>query len=197
MARLRKNGWDYFPMDVDFSEDLKIRKLVFYCGNIGEQLVTDIYRYIYKNIYFVKCDDDLKFILAEKRKLDVSVVESVISRSLEFNIFDIGLFENHKILTSNGVQERVYEMVKNGRSKVNLDVRYIINKHLLSMAGDKNLFRDGESGINAKRILQHENLGYNICFPYELRIKAFIIFRFLYEHLFGGNLKLKILMKFH
>ena len=136
MANKRRTGLDYFPKDVGFSEDLKIRKLVHSCDNIGELLVDDIYCHIYKNFYFVEYDNDFKFILAEKRKIAISVVEKVVSRALELDIFDKELFDNYNILTSNGIQKRVYNVLHKHRFKVEIDISYIKNESLLSYITD-------------------------------------------------------------
>jgi hypothetical protein len=86
---------------------------------------------------------------------------NIVARALEFNIFDKQLFDNYNILTSNGVQERVYEILKGGRFKVELKSRYIINKNLRSIAQkvdssfelgiEEKIINAEKSGIDARK----------------------------------------------
>jgi hypothetical protein len=42
MARSSKDRLEYFPLDVDYTEDPKFEALQYYCGNIGEIVILDI-----------------------------------------------------------------------------------------------------------------------------------------------------------
>lgn len=107
MARPKKRGLDYFPFDVDFFQDLKIRKLIKYQG--GGKAIT-VYTLllcnIYKQGYYLRWDEDLPFIVSEQTGFDEAYIREVIKYCLTIGLFSKELYESDKILTSKGIQER-------------------------------------------------------------------------------------------
>lgn len=62
MARPRKDGLDYFPLDVNFLSDLKIKKIIRAYGAQAVAVVMSVLTTIYRdNGYFATYDDDLIF----------------------------------------------------------------------------------------------------------------------------------------
>ena len=107
MARPPKMGLDYFPLDVNFLNDLKTKKLVRSFGASAVAVALDVLTNIYKdNGYYVECDDDFIFLIADELKLDEEYTKQVIEKMIEVDFFDKNLYENHKILTSIGIQKR-------------------------------------------------------------------------------------------
>lgn len=121
MARPTKTGLDYFPLDVNFLNDLKTKKLVRGYGASAVAVALNVYINIYRdNGYFVECDDDFIFLIADELKLDEEYTKNVIKKMIEVDFFDKSLYENHKILTSVGIQNRyLLASGRRVRSKIN------------------------------------------------------------------------------
>ena len=65
MARPRKTGLEYFPLDVDFYNDLKVRKLMRnYGGGKAAFVYIAMLCKIYESGYYMVWDDDVSFLLS-------------------------------------------------------------------------------------------------------------------------------------
>lgn len=121
MARPPKMGLDYFPLDVNFLNDLKTKKLVRSFGASAVAVALDVLTNIYKdNGYYAECDEDFIFLIADDLKLDEEYAKNVIEKMVEVDFFNKNLYENHKILTSIGIQKRyILASGRRVRSKIN------------------------------------------------------------------------------
>lgn len=106
MGRKAKMRLDYFPMDVDIFQDLKIRKLIKRQGGKAITVYTLLLCYIYKNGYYMKWDSDLPFICSEQTGFEEAYVREVINVCLQLGLFSKSLYDKDGILTSRGIQER-------------------------------------------------------------------------------------------
>ena len=59
-GRPAKTSLDYFSLDIDYTDDPKFVEVVYNHGDIAELLVLDIFRHIYKNMYFIKYSKNFK-----------------------------------------------------------------------------------------------------------------------------------------
>ena len=124
MARPRKDGLDYFPLDVNFLSDLKIKKIIRAYGAQAVAVVMSVLTTIYRdNGYFATYDDDLIFIIADELKLEDSYVKNVIEKLIEVDFLNKEQKEKNNILTSIGIQER-YLKVCERRVKTTLNAPY-------------------------------------------------------------------------
>ena len=121
MARPPKMGLDYFPLDVNFLNDLKTKKLVRSFGASAVAVALDVLTNIYKdNGYYAECDEDFIFLIADDLKLDEEYAKNVIEKMVEVDFFNKNLYKNHKILTSIGIQKRyILASGRRVRSKIN------------------------------------------------------------------------------
>ena len=128
MARPPKVGLDYFPLDVNFLNDLKTKKIVRSYGASAVAVALNVFINIYRdNGYYAECDDDFIFLIADELKLDEEYTKNVIKKMVEVDFFDKNLYENHKILTSIGIQNRyVLASGRRVRTKIN-EVYDLIN----------------------------------------------------------------------
>lgn len=124
MARPRKDGLDYFPLDVNFLSDLKIKKIIRAYGAQAVAVVMSVLTTIYRdNGYFANYDEDLIFIIADELKLEDSYVKNVIEKLIEIDFLSKEQKEKNNILTSIGIQER-YLKVCERRVKKKLNATY-------------------------------------------------------------------------
>lgn len=123
MARPIKKGLDYFPFDVDFFTDPKIRVLKSRYGADGITLYMYLLCEIYKNGYYLKTNEDYFFILVDDLRMNVNKVRQVLNFLLERSLFDKTLFQSDKVLTSTGIQERFQCAVKERAKKTPIDIK--------------------------------------------------------------------------
>jgi dnaD domain protein len=124
MARPRKDGLDYFPLDVNFLSDLKIKKIIRAYGTQAVAVVMSVLTTIYRdNGYFATYDDDLIFIIADELKLEDGYVKNVIEKLIEVDFLSKEQKEKNNILTSIGIQERYLKACER-RVKTTLNATY-------------------------------------------------------------------------
>ena len=118
MARPIKKGLDYFPFDVGFFSDKKIKILKSRYGADGiviyQYLLCEIYK---ENGYYLIVDDDLEYIISDDLNMEINKVKQVLNFLLERSLFENTLFQSDKVLTSTGIQKRYQEAVKSKAKK--------------------------------------------------------------------------------
>ena len=103
-------GLDYFPLDVDFFQDIKIRKLIRCQGGKALTVYIALLCNIYKEEgYYIRWDNDLPFIISEQTGYEDGYVHEVLRNCVALGLFDKALFESEKIYTSRSIQERYRE----------------------------------------------------------------------------------------
>jgi len=107
MARPIKKGLDYFPLDVDFLKDIKVRKIMRANGNGSISVLIDLLGNIYRDEgYYIQWDDDTRFLVADDIGASEVYIDEVITKAVQVGLFNQGMFEQYKILTSRGIQKR-------------------------------------------------------------------------------------------
>lgn len=117
MARPQKKGFDYFPLDVDFFSDRKIKILRARFGADGLTVYLYLLCEIYKNGFFAKLDKDFEFIIADDLNMSVEKIQQIILFLSERSLLDSTLLRSDNVMTSVGIQRRWQEMVKGRASK--------------------------------------------------------------------------------
>lgn len=114
MARPLKEGVDYFPLDVDFFTDKKIKLIRAQFGVKGVYIVLAIMASIYQTGGYYKkwCDDDF-LLMSEDVAGDCStqLMSDVLTASFKRGIFDYSIFTQCGVITSAGIQRRYLRMV--------------------------------------------------------------------------------------
>ena len=125
MARIKKKGLDYFPLNTDFIHDRAVRRLMKRGGDSALGILVEVLSYIYAGEgYYVRADrlfyEDLSAGLYENSADDV---ERIIRLAVEYGLFDAGLFERERILTSAEIQ-RQYLFSTRRRNVPGLEAAY-------------------------------------------------------------------------
>ena len=121
MARPIKDGLSYFPFDVDFFTDPKVRAVTANYGADGLALYTYCLCAIYKNGYYVKADDDFIDCASLDLKLSVSKTRQMLTFFCNRSLFDNKLFTADTVLTAKSVQRRFQEARKNAKRDIFVD----------------------------------------------------------------------------
>ena len=114
MGRCRKVGLNYYPFDVDFSQDIRIRKLVKYQDGRAISVYVLLLCSIYKNGYYLDWDNDIPFILSEQTGFDEEYIQSVIDYCVKVGLFSEELFSKG-VLTSKSIQDRYMKICTDSR----------------------------------------------------------------------------------
>ncbi len=120
MARTIKKGLDYFPFDVDFFQDIKIRKLIKYQGGKAVTVYALLLCNIYRNGYYAEWDKELPFIISEQSGYTEAYIQEVIDCCLNIGLLSKELFESEKVLTSKGIQERYRRICTSNRKRTKI-----------------------------------------------------------------------------
>ncbi len=123
MARPVKEGLTYFPFDVDFFSDKKIRILKSRYGADGITLYMYLLCEIYKsNGYYLETDDDFYYIISDDLNMSYEKIRQIMNFLLERSLFNDTLFKSDKVLTSIGIQKRYQEAVKSRALKRTIEI---------------------------------------------------------------------------
>ena len=182
MARPKKSGLSYFPLDTDFFEDNKIRILKARYGNDGMILYIYLLCGIYKEGYYMQVDDDFEYILSDDLGMDQNKAKQVLNFLLSRSLFDNTLFQSDKVLTSAGIQRRFQLAIKERARKNPITVgRYwILSKEdteplikctlFDGFSGNQNCFSGKNEQDSSEKSLKKSKVNYiyDITFPTEL-----------------------------
>lgn len=122
MGRPRKTGIDYFPFDVDFFSDKKIKILKSRFGVDGITVYLYLLCEIYRNGYYIEYDDDYTYIIADDLGMSGEKVKQVLSYLLERSLLTSILLLPVTVITSHGIQCRFQEAVKGRAAKSGVEV---------------------------------------------------------------------------
>ncbi len=121
-----KQGIDYFPLDVDFFSDIKVRKIVRACGPQSASILICLLCNIYKNEgYYILWDDDLPFVIADIVGVSEGAVKEVLTKAVQVGFFDAEIYSVHRVLTSAGIQKR-FLLATYQRKKTEINPEYLI-----------------------------------------------------------------------
>lgn len=153
MGRNRKQGIDYFPFDVGFFSDVKIRKITRGCGVNSTSILICLLCNIYKdNGYYILWDEDLSFVIADTVGVSEGAVKEVMLKALQVGFFDQSLYEEYKILTSKGIQSRFKAAVYK-REEIEYITDYLVSDVKNKVSDVKNPISDtGSTQSKVKEI---------------------------------------------
>lgn len=159
MARPVKDALRYFPLDVEFFEDRKVRRLRGKYGADGVLLFLYILCKVYSDKgYYTPYDEDF----ADDAAVDIGCSAEKIGLMLHYllsqSLLDGTLFSAVKVLSSHGIQKQFQEASKNLRR--NVEVRgdvWILDPQdtypfiKVRLNSDKSGNNPSKSGINSDK----------------------------------------------
>lgn len=149
MARPRKDGLDYYPMDVNFLGDIKVKKVIRSHGIQAVAVILHLLGTVYRDTgYYATYDDDLLFITADELNLEEKYVKDVVEKLLEVDFFSREQAEKNKVLTSIGIQER-YRKATERRISVNINDSLCIQK---TRSSEDNVYRSTQSKVKESKV---------------------------------------------
>jgi Putative replisome organiser protein C-terminus. len=129
MARPTKQGLDYFPLDVNFLKDIKVRKIKRACGPATIEILLCLLGNIYQDTgYYFGWDEESMFLVADEVGAKEGLVEEVVNKAVQVGFFNQDKFEKYKILTSRGIQNRYREATQKRKGAVISDIYLVIDE---------------------------------------------------------------------
>lgn len=155
MARPLSRGIEYYPLDVDFLNDLKIKKIMKSCGPNSIAIIILLLGNIYGDEgYFMKWDEDVCFLVADAVGAKEVYVKEVLKKCLQVDLFSSELFEKYKIITSKGIQKRFFEITKR-RKRDNLINEYLlVNVTETGVNVTETIVTEAETGVIVSKSTQ-------------------------------------------
>lgn len=119
MGRNIKEGLSYFPLDVDFFEDDKLKFVEARFMEKGELIAVKLLCKIFKAGYYIKWDDDMTLLFSSTAGKNISpgLANDVVNELIKRDFFNKSLFERFAILTSRGIQKRYTKICTDSRRK--------------------------------------------------------------------------------
>lgn len=202
MARPRLKGLLYFPFDIDFFEDNKIRILKARYKSDGVLIYLFLLCEIYREGYYIKVDDDFEYIISDELGIDQNKVKQVLNFLLKRSLFDNTLFSLDKVLTSAGIQRRyqlgIKERMRKSRTPLEVGRYWLLNEEDTEPFIKCTLFEDNSGkykGFSGKNSLNSEkndtkkskvnNKNNNIAFQHPELEQAFQMYLLVREHNYG------------
>lgn len=119
MARIKKKGLEYFPLDTDFMHHRVVRRIMKREGDRALAVLVTIFSYIYSDEgYFLRLDGQcLDDIAAYFYDLTVDDIKRIVEAAVEGGLFDEGLYEREHVLTSAHIQQQYVFIKKKSKDK--------------------------------------------------------------------------------
>ena len=111
MARKPKRGLDYFPLDVDFQGDPKVRKLIYRFGSDAVSVFVMFLNELYKNGYYFEGDletlsESIAYEIGKSGEEGATCVRRILEAMLTLGMIDKGALSLYGVITSKGVQKQ-------------------------------------------------------------------------------------------
>lgn len=128
MARPTKAGLDYFELDCQLEEKVRLIQAEF--GLKGFAIVVKLYQKIYGEFgYYCEWNEDSLLLFMSENGVsscdEKNLISEIVSACIRRNIFSETLFHQFSILTSEGVQRR-YLNATSRRERVELKKEYLL-----------------------------------------------------------------------
>lgn len=121
MARISKPGLDYFPLDVNFLQDRKVRRISCRHHAAGIAALTSLLCLIYKEKgYYVLWNKDTMFDIAQEACCEEEEMQAIIDDCLSVGLFDTYIYKEYGVLTSQAIQEQYHKIIIDSRRKYKL-----------------------------------------------------------------------------
>lgn len=155
MARPTAKGVEYFPLNVNFINDLKVRKLLLSCGAEAIAVLIYLLSTIYKDEgYYVEIHEDEIDLIALDVNVTPEFVLEVINKACEVRFFDVNLYNNFNILTSKGIQERYLKITERRKNSVVITQFNLINVNNNSINVNNNSINVDNNSVNVYKSTQ-------------------------------------------
>lgn len=151
MARISKEGIDYFPMDGDFLSNRKIRRLIREHGPEAIAVILAVFSTTYSGKgYYMEWNEDVCFDLSEQTNTKTKTVQAIIVSAMHQQLFDTDMFKKQGILTSERIQKQYLQCTQKRKNVVLKEEYKLLTDGINS---PQTLFQEEEMGISAPQTI--------------------------------------------
>lgn len=157
MARPVKEGLDYFTLDCNMNDKIKLIEAEF--GIKGFAIIVKLYQKIYSERgYYCEWNEDVALLfiasLGGNSGVSKSLIDIILAASIRRGIFSQELYEKYGILTSKRIQEQYFDAVSR-REKVEVEKEYLLVKVCKNMViVSNNSINVNNNDLNVDRNMQ-------------------------------------------
>lgn len=170
MANKPKVGLDYFPCEVILFGDKKTKKLIRKFNGSAVTIYLYLLCEVYKNGYFLEWDEDLPGEISDATRLEESFILEVIHGAIAVGLFSQQMWDDHKILTSVGIQTRYAYITKTSKRKNNVsEYNLIPSEELNQSTEEKTQTKQKETKQNKSKENERENSAPNSVNNFEIK----------------------------
>ncbi|MDD4111339.1 MAG: DUF4373 domain-containing protein [Clostridia bacterium] len=145
--RPKKNGLDYFSLDIEFDDEVMLIDAKFGCE--GLCILIKLWQIIYKNGYYVQWGEREVLLYKKRINADINLINDVINECLKWDIFNEKLYKKYGILTSSGIQKRFIEATQR-RTDIEFIKEYLLIKNVKTLYPRKD--KKGKLKVNVNII---------------------------------------------
>lgn len=167
MAKIKKAGLDYFPVDTGYMQDRLMRRIMKREGDRAAVVILAAIAEAYGNGYYVRVDelfyDDLSACFYQTSAEDVA---RILGLAVEYGFFDARLFREASVLTSVEIQ-RQYLFSTRRRKSVAIDPAYnlLTEEETSEQTGSQDDETDGRKAAAADGVdNKGASTGHNVTF---------------------------------
>lgn len=110
MPRPLKQGLDYFPLDAECDDKVKMVDAKY--GVAGFGILIKLWQIIYGNGYFIKWTEREVLLYKNRLNADINFINDVINECIKWELFNPVTYNLHGVLTSRGIQKRYLEAIR-------------------------------------------------------------------------------------
>lgn len=154
MARPKKEGLDYFPLDIDIDQDDKVIIIIAKYGMEGFGILIKLLMEVYKNGYFYNWTEKEQIIFSSRVNVDINTIQNIVNDCIKWGLFNEDTFNTHCILTSKGIQNR-YLLATSRRMEVSIKEEYRlieVNVDINYKLPDKKADINPQSKVKEKKV---------------------------------------------
>jgi len=151
MARISKEGIDYFPMDGDFLNNRKIRRLIREHGPEAIAVILAVLAVTYNGKgYYMEWNEDVCFDLSEQTNTKTKTVQAIIVSAMHQQLFDTEMFKKQGIITSERIQKQYLQCTLKRKNVVLKEEYKLVADGINS---PQTLFQEEEMGVSAPQTI--------------------------------------------
>lgn len=154
MGRCIKRGLDYFPLDVDFMLDIRIRKLIKAQRGQAVTVYTLLLCNVYKEGYYSRWDEELPFVVSEITGFEEAYIREVVRCCLRLGLFSQQMFDEYGVLTSRAIQERFRYICRMSRRACRITDYSLIDSEENNISSEEINDNSEEMPINSAKSTQ-------------------------------------------
>ena len=151
MARPLKKGLGYFSLDVDFYNDIKVRKIVRRKGGDALTVYIVLLCNIYEKGYYLEWNEDIPFLICEATGYGEDRIKDIILYCIEVGLFDKNFFEQYQIITSYSIQRRYKAIGALTKRKMDKNAPYLLEKDAYEdISSEERMIKSKGKAVNSE-----------------------------------------------